>query len=98
RWPRDWSSDVCSSDLNQGDVLVGKAQLAPGAGRQLGHPGGVTVVERRFEVHGITKGMTDAVKPELVDAHQGPRFRLYGGGQRVRSEERRVGKGGRSRG
>ena len=63
---------------NQGDVLVGKAQLAPGAGRQLGDPGGVTVVERRFEVHGITKGMTDAVKPELVDAHQGPRFRLYG--------------------
>src|SRR5439155_8534862 len=27
RWPRDWSSDVCSSDLQQSDVLRQKQQL-----------------------------------------------------------------------
>src|SRR5690625_7786669 len=30
RWPRDWSSDVCSSDLGtQGVALVGEEQLVP---------------------------------------------------------------------
>src|SRR6266702_5728116 len=33
RWPRDWSSDVCSSDLHTGDAYADDAALwlAPGA-------------------------------------------------------------------
>src|SRR6266508_6388424 len=29
RWPRDWSSDVCSSDLDRGLVAQGSEQLDP---------------------------------------------------------------------
>src|SRR5207253_550023 len=31
RWPRDWSSDVCSSDLNNGQVTPGGTlEMGPG--------------------------------------------------------------------
>src|SRR5439155_6873379 len=30
RWPRDWSSDVCSSDLGEVKIMVGHAQLSTG--------------------------------------------------------------------
>src|SRR5215510_12657369 len=41
RWPRDWSSDVCSSDLGHapvdGDVIIGADGVASAIRRQL-HP------------------------------------------------------------
>src|SRR5215510_13062202 len=37
RWPRDWSSDVCSSDL-EGIALIGESQLGPVAGQHAGDP------------------------------------------------------------
>src|SRR5690625_7581294 len=45
RWPRDWSSDVCSSDLLR-DLEDGVPRLLPGGlrfhqvGQGAGHPGG----------------------------------------------------------
>src|SRR5690625_6157430 len=30
RWPRDWSSDVCSSDLPRGELVVADHFPAPG--------------------------------------------------------------------
>src|SRR6266508_5623520 len=32
RWPRDWSSDVCSSDLDPGQPAAGHAQLVVASG------------------------------------------------------------------
>src|SRR5437870_13290054 len=34
RWPRDWSSDVCSSDLGEGDVRQGAVEVGV-VGRQV---------------------------------------------------------------
>src|SRR5690625_7427852 len=66
RWPRDWSSDVCSSDLAQ-RVQSPARPVADGRG--------------------------------MGDRHGGCRLhRLLGGGGSLRSEERRVGEGGRERG
>src|SRR5207253_6117392 len=66
RWPRDWSSDVCSSDL----AGAGAEGLLVFGERLDGH----LPEERARSVHGVD--------PETV----------------LRSEERRVGKEGRSRG
>src|SRR5439155_3348506 len=87
RWPRDWSSDVCSSDLfpvNRADdvIVIGntlaRAQLI------------------QFEV-----GLGDADAPVAVVGDPPlPRPLLHQRGQIAperRSEERRVGKGSRSR-
>src|SRR5690625_7980925 len=44
RWPRDWSSDVCSSDL----VLV-RLYVSPGRSKAVEHPGtGDLTGERRW--------------------------------------------------
>src|SRR5690625_7168195 len=74
RWPRDWSSDVCSSDL---------PAAAEHATRASPHPGASILLLR-----------------EVLDerAHQGPEPEaLRGQHLQARSEERRVGKEGRSR-
>src|SRR5207253_6010067 len=90
RWPRDWSSDVCSSDLAADRPeepalpdelalhrrLLGRAALDLA---RLGRP-------RRLE---------DALVPSdrvLERLHLPDHPRVLGG-DRVRSEERRVGKG-----
>src|SRR5207253_5731097 len=33
RWPRDWSSDVCSSDLDRGRLQTKAIALLPASGR-----------------------------------------------------------------
>src|SRR5207253_4181492 len=91
RWPRDWSSDVCSSDLlperDPPDACGGGGVHAPPGARTGAFPGGRTV---RASL---------AAGPAGVAEHTADR--ITGRERRLsvppRSEERRVGKGGRDR-
>src|SRR5207253_5031082 len=97
RWPRDWSSDVCSSDLPDGPLLPRGGALAEG---------------RRNRVGRVRGGRPrNAVRPVVVERRRLPRGCLgLRGRSRLgvlrdrreedggRSEERRVGKGGGCRG
>src|SRR5207253_5342171 len=79
RWPRDWSSDVCSSDLPLPGALARGLALLPGAATQeslLGWSVAATVVL-------FILGWTLSVLTSYVNV---------GFGQGMRSEERRVGK------
>src|SRR5439155_12174546 len=84
RWPRDWSSDVCSSDLSEPYLRTGLCLLVAKASdiqsiSDVNRPG------RRIVVKQGTTGQTYAA------AHlKTPEVRV------LRSEERRVGKGCRS--
>src|SRR3712207_7116855 len=80
RYWRDWSSDVCSSDLQ-----LARAAVRRDVGER-SRPGGVE-----------GGGRADQVQPDR--AGQVQRLALGRGGvrERGRSEERRVGKEGRSR-
>src|SRR5439155_17110606 len=82
RWPRDWSSDVCSSDLST------IAEVFPERARGL-HPD--------FQSATLTHLLTHRAGLP----HDGPWWELARRGstteqRKVRSEERRVGKEGRS--
>src|SRR5207253_8700416 len=85
RWPRDWSSDVCSSDL-----LASLGELPEATALWTRRGGGVQV------------GLSEA--DELARLVPDPGGLMRGGvagmaGRATsRSEERRVGKGGRWRG
>src|SRR5690606_40037343 len=90
RFSRDWSSDVCSSDL------------CPAPGHQLGF-NELKVIECAALLRGIA-GL-EAAAPSFADALRIERVihaiadSAMAGGKRVsRSEERRVGEGGRERG
>src|SRR5207253_6797575 len=90
RWPRDWSSDVCSSDLTGGSSGIGQA-IAVRLGEEgvdvainyVGRPEGAEETREAIE-HGVDLCMrqlsASGTKPIL------------------RSEERRVGKECRSGG
>src|SRR5207253_5488825 len=90
RWPRDWSSDVCSSDLDRLRV----AQHRVREGREV-----KIVAKQHFGRHrlGDLNERTGRTKNdfEWID---GLRFGELLGGQQGRSEERRVGKECRERG
>src|SRR5207253_8007117 len=97
-WPRDWSSDVCSSDLDDiGDVVP----------RRLGHADLVAVAAvgvRPVRVVGVVLALGlvalfGRFGPEADDLGAVLQADLVAGvaGLAVRSEERRVGKGGRCR-
>src|SRR5207253_6600143 len=98
RWPRDWSSDVCSSDLGYGlgvavDVLCGvlsgagySAALDPN-GWSTGHFFAAIRIDA-FRAVPMFKAMMDEMIRFLRAAPRVP----------GRSEERRVGKGGGGRG
>src|SRR5690625_83058 len=51
-WPRDWSSDVCSSDLGQdaprGGCVDCRAELPPGLGQQLALEDVITYLHQRL--------------------------------------------------
>src|SRR5207248_6565901 len=93
RHPRsygDWSSDVCSSDLNPAATILGA-----GAGAYAGHEieknakrSSYWSVAIRMD-NGRTRNLTYTSQPPV---HEGERVRLIDG----RSEERRVGKESRS--
>src|SRR3546814_19426203 len=95
----DWSSDVCSSDL----LVVEEHEAV--ATRLLGRVhGGVGIAQEAGDVVARGEGQADAAGEEhralgLDDAHpHGPQHVAAhrGSGGLVRSEERRVGKGGGS--
>src|SRR5690606_40656797 len=92
RFSRDWSSDVCSSDLA---VRVGRAALAPATDV----PPADGTLER--DAHHLD-ARVDLVEQRIVHADESEEG-LAGRGQdrdveaAVRSEERRVGKEGRTR-
>src|SRR3546814_20372248 len=101
----DWSSDVCSSDLQRA-AAFGALLLQVGPGRPVGTGGGVPArhvvcVGQGFEVDGRLVDRAEAPGGKAghpVDPRRGVYRTLRGGrGQRVgalrRSEERRVGKG-----
>src|SRR5204863_1006596 len=87
---RDWSSDVCSSDLEPGRYLVAYAGVLVTKVLYRKHAGG-----KDFVV--VDAGMTDFVRPSHYNAHH-EIVSLKDGSRAeevvnvVRSEERRVGK------
>src|SRR3712207_7643920 len=80
RYWRDWSSDVCSSDLNRRSVVE---QLEWLAGEQL--------------IARLLGANVDPEPPALVQQPEAQPGKGRGQARSERSEERRVGKEGRSR-
>src|SRR5439155_17667963 len=90
RWPRDWSSDVCSSDLAV-QVLVNENLLALRR-RQLGD-----VVERGIPEAAVGRVALDFLAPELrLVGERTKALPAFPEARQQRSEERRVGKECRS--
>src|SRR5690606_39843331 len=90
RFSRDWSSDVCSSDLAvRGDLLV---ELHPGreVGRVLVSSVRLELFERAPVLHDQRRENVSDFEFVVQEAH----FGLF---LQLRSEERRVGKEGRLR-
>src|SRR5207253_8553194 len=89
RWPRDWSSDVCSSDLSAPSSLLpccrGNCRPTPIASQPELMPDLQTTTVGHVRVLRLNR-------PERKNALTSPL------GWAVRSEERRVGKEWRSRG
>src|SRR5207253_3580850 len=92
RWPRDWSSDVCSSDLD-GELGGGGGGVFGGSGGGCtgGFGFGVTTVGGGgcWAACGISLLLPPAARPMAMAAASAAAD--------VRSEERRVGKGCRVR-
>src|SRR5207253_6459053 len=93
RWPRDWSSDVCSSDLiPRADLIgysMGGAVAMQCAIRHADKVRKVVVISSVFRRDGTVKEALDMFPKLTADAFKGSPIE-------VRSEERRVGKGRRS--
>src|SRR5437870_11467272 len=86
RWPRDWSSDVCSSDLSNPylDAVL--------ANRNASHPPQWIVIDLG------RSAPIDTLRVHWAEPYA-IQFRVeYWRGNGMRSEERRVGKGRRSGG
>src|SRR2546421_9459659 len=81
RSDRDWSSDVCSSDLQK--VVVGRIETT----------GALGVREAIADGEDLALPVVEEVEAHAVDESEGARGELL----EARSEERRVGKEGRSR-
>src|SRR5690606_39449451 len=88
RFSRDWSSDVCSSDLDTG----GKNKLYYGIdGEWTAHTVYVSDSNGKLTVDGGSRTIqNDAGKDETINL-KGKQW-VYGGLRMGRSEERRVGK------
>src|SRR5207253_8182356 len=95
-WPRDWSSDVCSSDLGQRVEETDHVRRGVAAGGQDLCPADVRL---RFQVAAELE--EQRVEPDTADGVQDLRgvvadLPAEEAAEDLRSEERRVGKGGRS--
>src|SRR5207253_5805901 len=82
RWPRDWSSDVCSSDLPAGPVTDGRVALTLTADRS---------TDLRPEIFGLAKARGWTLY-ELHQAAGSLEDLFHQLTSEPRSEERRVGK------
>src|SRR5207247_8106777 len=93
RSTRDWSSDVCSSDLGDGDFLAWGG-LPPDRNFHVPLEDHVVTEDLRQRHVGTTawgrKGQEKRGKKPAVHGRAFPKR-----AQEIRSEERRVGKGGR---
>src|SRR5690606_39947938 len=92
RFSRDWSSDVCSSDLDTADHLKKHSGFIPGY-----RPGERTAeyidyVLTRVTAIGAVYLVLVCLLPEFLIASTGIPFYLGGTSLLIRSEERRVGK------
>src|SRR5439155_2097730 len=84
RWPRDWSSDVCSSDLLAVEVVHPDLEAIHLLRRQLGD-----LSARIFGIVGLARDVPDLLRGMAVNGGEtAPR----GEQTSRRSEERRVGK------
>src|SRR5437660_4797215 len=95
RWPRDWSSDVCSSDLarRRGDAR----RLREGLSRLCQGGWGTIGVPEEFGGQGLPFAIQTAVLDTLGSANMGFALAPTLTVGAIRSEERRVGKECRSR-
>src|SRR5690606_40706976 len=98
RFSRDWSSDVCSSDLSEAFVSdVGSAlaswQRLPGGARN--PPPSMVNID--INATGKLLGVTDGFEGERTIAERTRALSALAGSLR-RSEERRAGQEGRARG
>src|SRR5439155_12725932 len=92
RWPRDWSSDVCSSDLASGIRREGEPEDVPGLTSRIRQAAAAGIAQ--VLIMGSSKG-NDAKLWVKNFKTLGPIARDHG--VMIRSEERRVGKECRSR-
>src|SRR5690606_40817766 len=96
RFSRDWSSDVCSSDLNF-DCVTNDYSVSI---VRCGQHGSGRIAVARVSQHNVHEGtfMTTTSQLPFRADHVGsllrPKFLLEA--REARSEERRVGKGGRA--
>src|SRR5439155_16828737 len=89
RWPRDWSSDVCSSDLARKWLSGARADALHGRER----------VEARWRLHLCSPSLHPGIAQKATyerETSNGGQAKLLGA-DLLRSEERRVGKECRSR-
>src|SRR5439155_18345352 len=87
RWPRDWSSDVCSSDLSSRRITSGDATGTAHLAQS---------ISTALLTHSYRTNLADweGEKQSAISLTD----RVPGAGGETRSEERRVGKECRSRG
>src|SRR3546814_13110667 len=85
----DWSSDVCSSDLDDGTVLMAAGKIIA-VGADVAVPSGVRVIDGRSKW--VTPGIIDAHSHLGVFPAPGVQGHADGNENIDRSEERRVGK------
>src|SRR5690625_7038195 len=98
RWPRDWSSDVCSSDLGHG-TFVGQLSLSPLVDGLLfrARLNDGNDLRALREVVEVRIALDLSVAEQLVGHYRGTTNpELTGLVDEMRSEERRVGKEGRA--
>src|SRR5437870_8251835 len=81
RWPRDWSSDVCSSDLQWVEKYFGRLKRGPQVPK----------------ISATTPPITAERRAVVTDQVELPRVYMGWITSPIRSEERRVGKECRSR-
>src|SRR5439155_11358734 len=95
RWPRDWSSDVCSSDLwlKERDPNCGHDHLLHNT---RGRPATVPRLQVRLKSI-LLRQSQYRINPWGLESFSFHRLRHFMASSLSRSEERRVGKEGRTR-